>query len=306
MLKTIQHSHSPAEHPEDVLRFQLNTDLSGTRCALAMITHTIGGAVRAPGAIMAITEHGERVGYLSGGCIDSDIALHAQTALRKEEPMTIQYGQGSPFLDIALPCGGGITVAIAPRPDGSQIKAALTNLTNRKGAKLTVPAGETPFTARYVPKLKLRIAGRSADPIALAKLAIASDIQTSLWSADQDCLNDAKGVPELQICVLTSPNALPEHTDDAHTAFVLMMHDRDWETALLRQALSGPAFYIGAVGSPKTHKTRCDALAVAGLSKQDIHRVRGPIGLVPSMRNASTLAISTLAEIISSRQVTAS
>tara|TARA_R110001606_G_scaffold262838_1_gene411448 strand:+ start:114 stop:380 length:267 start_codon:yes stop_codon:yes gene_type:complete len=77
-----------------------------------------------------------------------------------------------------------------------------------------------------------------------------------------------------------------------------MFHDVHWETALLKQALDGPAFFIGAVGSAKTHAKRCESLRQAGTSEHDIKRIRGPIGLVPSMRDASMLAISTLAEIV--------
>lgn len=97
---------------------------------------------------------------------------------------------------------------------------------------------------------------------------------------------------------MQTPAALPGLKDDAWTAFILMFHDGDWETSLLQQALSGPAFYIGAVGSPRTHKTRCEALVDAGSASHDIDRIHGPVGLVPSMRDASMLAISTLAEIV--------
>jgi len=77
-----------------------------------------------------------------------------------------------------------------------------------------------------------------------------------------------------------------------------MMHDHDWEPALLAQALTGDAFYIGAVGSPHTHVKRAALLKASGLHDNDIARIKGPIGLVPSLRDASMLAVSTLAEII--------
>jgi len=76
------------------------------------------------------------------------------------------------------------------------------------------------------------------------------------------------------------------------------MHDHDWEPALLAQALAGDAFYIGAVGSPHTHVKRASLLKTSGLHADDIARIKGPIGLVPSLRDASMLAVSTLAEII--------
>ena len=81
-----------------------------------------------------------------------------------------------------------------------------------------------------------------------------------------------------------------------------MFHDHDWEVALLAQALSSEAFYIGAMGSERTHNLRCKALREAGVSEEVIDRVQGPIGLIPSMRDANLLALSTLAEIVKTAQ----
>jgi xanthine dehydrogenase accessory factor len=77
-----------------------------------------------------------------------------------------------------------------------------------------------------------------------------------------------------------------------------MFHDTNWEAPLLRQALAGPCFYVGAVGSRNTHERRCAALREIGCPEHQITRVRGPVGLIPSMRDASMLAISALAEIV--------
>jgi len=82
----------------------------------------------------------------------------------------------------------------------------------------------------------------------------------------------------------------------------LMFHDHDWEVALLSQALSSEAFYIGAMGSERTHKLRCEALGEAGVSAENIARIKGPIGLIPSMRDANLLALSALAEIVQTAQ----
>ena len=99
-------------------------------------------------------------------------------------------------------------------------------------------------SANYLPKLRVRIAGRSADPIALAQIRAAAGIETELWSADVDCLQAASQIDAFATVKLTSPSALPLSHDDMYTAFVLMMHDQDWEPPLLEQALSGAAFYM--------------------------------------------------------------
>ena len=295
------------EHPLDVLRFVIDQTRANTSCALVMITGTDGGAVRDAGAVMAVAETGAKSGYLSGGCIDADIALNAQKAIKDNTPLALRYGRGSPFTDIKLPCGGGIDLAIIPRPDLDVIAKTIAHLEHREHANLgladlitsSAQASALPnFTAHYRPKLALRIAGIGADPLALLELAEAAGIDAVLWSQDADCRTQAEAFAAHAPIALTTPRALPNMRDDAHTAFILMAHDPDWETPLLRQALAGSAFYIGAVGSPNTHRIRCETLRAAGVSDSDIARIHGPVGLVPSMRDASMLAISCLAEIV--------
>lgn len=284
-----------AEHPLDVLRF-LKAQLANHRpCALAILTDTTGGAVRAPGAVMAICETGQSCGYLSGGCIDADVKLHARTALRHKAPSVLRYGKGSPFLDITLPCGGAIEVTVLPTPDEAEITKIITTLEARKSAVFSTSG----FQTIYHPKLRLRIAGRGADPLALARASLSAGIETEFWTADTVCLEIARSLSNLSITPLQSPLHLPICQDDQNTAFVLMMHDEDWEAPLLKQALTGSAFYIGAVGSPNTHNKRCQSLIKAGIDTAEIDRIHGPVGLVPSLRDASMLAISTLAQIIS-------
>jgi len=286
------------EHPLDVLSFLGMCATRSLPCALVMLTRTQGGAVRAPGALMAVTQTGQTHGYLSGGCIDADVAHHACAALETGQIKKLRYGKGSPFLDIILPCGGAIELTVFPNPDMAKIEAAIETLKARQPAMLKLDPSTNGFTAQYRPKLRLRIAGRSADPLALARVSLAAGIETTLWSQDTACLQAASAIKGLHTETLSSPASLPETQDDAATAFVLMMHDHDWEPALLRQALTGDAFYIGAVGSPHTHAKRAELLNSSGLDADQIARIKGPIGLVPSLRDASMLAVSTLAEII--------
>ncbi len=297
----------PAEHAGDVLGFAAACLAHGQPVALAAVTETLGGAVRAPGALMAVDAAGRVCGYLSGGCIDADLALRAGAALQRGTAETVRYGVGSPYRDISLPCGGAITVAIDGAPDAAGIEAARAALARREPASLRVSGDRLAFAAgpggagrlaRYAPKLRIRIAGRAADPVALASLAWAAGHDVAFWTPDADCAADARALGLSDPVRLGSVHALPEAGDDAWTAFILMFHDPHWEDVLLTQALAGPAFYIGAVGSPRTHAIRCQRLAGGGLDAGAIGRIRGPVGLLPSMRNASALAISALAEIV--------
>lgn len=294
------------EHSLDVLRQYQNWCREGD-AALAIITETVGGAVRGVGALMAVKTGGQMAGYVSGGCIDADVAAQACAALKDGRARRVRYGAGSPFVDLPLPCGGAIEVLILPDPHNVAVDTVLSALNARRPVAVTINetgmrlsrarAGSGAIQCTYRPKAKIRIAGRGADCIALTHVALASGFEVALQLTDDDDYVAAVGAG-LQAEKLQSPRALPPLQDDADTAFVLMLHDGDWEEALLAQALSGPALYIGAVGSVRTHAKRCDRLRLAGFDERAISRIHGPIGLVPALRDASTLAISTLAEII--------
>lgn len=282
------------EHAEDVLTQWLSWRQTGP-VALVMITGTVGGAVRDVGALMVVRESGEAAGYISGGCIDADVALQAVSALKTGNRMKLRYGADSPFTDLPLPCGGAIDLLIETNADETALRTCRDRLRTRKPARLKL-GGDTEAT--YYPKLRLRIAGRGADCLALARLAHASGIETILQLRDGDDVHAAQAQGFSTVTALETPSCLPAFNDDPWTAFVLMFHDTDWEVPLLKQVLGGPAFYVGAVGSQKTHVRRYDALVQAGLSSVQADRVRGPIGLIKSMRDASMLAISTLAEVV--------
>lgn len=296
------------EHPQDALRAALDFIDAGEEVALAIVTATHGGGVRAPGAMMAISRTGGSAGYVSGGCIDADVRLNAIRSLQTGQVQHLRYGSGSPFADIRLPCGGAIDVLIVPVTNAQTVTMALASLEARRPVSFAVqPSGEiaicddpdmpAAFRTRYRPKLSLRIAGRGSDCLALARLASASGFNIRLQLPDQDDYDAARSAAIGKVERLTTPSSLPAVDDDAETAFVLMFHDAHWEKALLHQALGGPAFYIGAVGSARTHAARCALMQSASVPVADIARIRGPIGLVPSMRDASMLAISVLAEI---------
>ncbi|MGB3627118.1 MAG: XdhC family protein, partial [Henriciella sp.] len=104
------------EHAEDVLSQWLGWRETGP-AALVMITGTVGGAVRAPGALMAVSADGDIAGYISGGCIDADVVLQAHAALKHGQAKSLRYGAGSPFVDLPLPCGGAIDLVIEPDAD---------------------------------------------------------------------------------------------------------------------------------------------------------------------------------------------
>lgn len=265
--------------------------------------------MRSRGAMMAISESGDHAGYLSGGCIDADVINQALEAINANQTLRLRYGAGSPFLDIALPCGGTIDLVIIPEPEIDVLMQFSNDLKARRKVEfyisqnniaLAKPTSDIASAYCIRPKLKIRIAGKGHEPIALAKLAKASGFDVELWTPDKDCAYFANEIAECRVEILDVPSALPEAYDDVHSAFVLMFHDHDWDVTFLKQALLGPAFFVGAVGSRRTHEKRVITLEKEGISRDLIDKIQAPVGLVPSMRDASSLAVSTLAHIVGS------
>jgi xanthine dehydrogenase accessory factor len=88
---------------------------------------------------------------------------------------------------------------------------------------------------------------------------------------------------------------------DEDTAVALLHHDIDREIPILQTALAANPFYIGCLGSTRTHKRRSALLMDLGYGDEDIARIRAPIGIFGKARDAGSLALSVLAEIAAAR-----
>lgn len=273
------------DDPETILRFAAENDAGS---ALVTLVEIRGGAARALGSQMAVRSDGGFVGYTSGGCVEAAVAAEALVAMEHGSDRFLLLGEGSPFFDIVLPCGGGITLAIHVVRDFALLKAAADALAVRQRvtlrydpAKQSISCGEPGstgwlsemFFTSYRPVPQLVVASSSIEAEAVTRLAGAAGYVVT---------EDVSKV-------------------DADTAVLLLVHDLDKEEAMLDRALCSDAFYIGALGSKRTHERRCERLLARGYSHQQISRIKGPIGLFGPARTANALALSVLADIASAR-----
>lgn len=279
---------------------------------LAMITRVEGPSYRPVGARMAVFADGSRVGTLSSGCIEDDITLHALKALEAGKPQTVLYGRGSPFIDIQLPCGGGLEILLLPSPDRDVLAEVRAAMAARRAVTLAVDpesgalelreVGETgwhdgQFLVRIEPEIRFLVFGKGPEATTFAGLVQAAGFPNVLLSPDDETLAlAAAGGSEVRH--LTGP-VFPDGLDvDGRTAVVLFFHDHEWEPPILLGALATPAFYIGAQGSQRARDARLMELEAMGAGGEALARLKGPIGLVPSARDARTLAVSVLAEVL--------
>ena len=85
---------------------------------------------------------------------------------------------------------------------------------------------------------------------------------------------------------------------DQYTALVSLFHEHEYEIDILKSALECEFFYIGALGSQKTHAARLQKLSEIGISQNSLQRIYGPVGLDIRAVTPSQIAISILAQII--------
>jgi len=261
----------------------------GEPAALAVITGVIGASYRPVGAGMVVTAGGQRFGNLSSGCIERDVEIHAQAALADGQMRELRYGQGSPWQDLQLPCGGGLDVLVLPCPDQTALEAAALALSARQEAGLILG----PLHLTLLPELRFLIFGKGPETRALAQMARAAGYLTEVFSPDPETL---EGLADAR---LTPGTDWPDGVAiDPRTAVTLFFHDHDREPPLLAKALTSPAFFIGAQGSARAAAARDEALLHAGLPATALSRLARPFGLIPSVRDPRSLAISVLAQVL--------
>ena len=146
------------------------------------------------------------------------------------------------------------------------------------------------------PPLRMIIVG--AVHIAQALVPMAIDAGYAVTVVDpRRGFSSSERFPGLDVIRDWPDDALENLALDSRTAVITLTHDPKLDDPALRQALSSPCFYIGSLGSRKTHAARLERLAHAGFSDVDLERVHGPIGLDIGAQSPPEVAISIIAEV---------
>lgn len=261
---------------------------------------------------MLVFDDGESVGSLSSGCVEAAIVSQAVELLGNPTPLMVRYGQGSPYIDIRLPCGGGMDVLFLPHPDPNIFQSILDRLHQRRPATIVLGlAGAihmldhpTPcsvsrgsLVVTHSPPMRIVCLGNGAEMLAFMDLAASFGAIVEVLSPAAEIIDSATARGQRATRLLSPSSEVPIE-GDSRTAFLFLFHDHDWEPPLLARVLREDSFWIGAMGSPRTHQHRLAALEELGIAPHHRTRVRGPIGLIPSSRDPATLALSALAEIV--------
>ena len=105
--------------------------------------------------------------------------------------------------------------------------------------------------------------------------------------------------PNMKIINKWPDEAFKEIETDSNTALIALTHDPKIDDPALQHAIKKKFYYIGALGSKKTHTNRCERLQKAGFTEQEINQIHGPIGIKLGGRAAPEIALSIIAQLVS-------
>jgi xanthine dehydrogenase accessory factor len=293
----------------------------GDRVALATVVATRRSAPRPVGAKLVVSERGELQGSVSGGCVESDVAVQAAEVIEDGTPRLLTYGiDDEQAWGIGLPCGGEIDVFVerfeGELPDPAEPAVALTVLDGgRIGVRRLVASdavepgptrvleldGETVFAEVLGPPPRLVVIGGIDTAEELCRSARALGWRTAV-SDPRPALVTRERLPSPDELVVGWPDeALAQLAPDADTAVVVLTHEARLDVPALVAALASDAFYVGAIGSRRTQEKRRERLLEAGVEEAQLERLAGPAGLDLGAHSPAETAVSILAEVLAVR-----
>ena len=314
----------------DDVRPQLEALINaGEPAVLATLFAAEGGSPRGVGTQMLLGA-ATVTGYLSGGCVEADVALHAEAVMADGQPRRLVYGPGGPA-DVRLTCGGRIEVllerlspddpagyrlialqhartpalwltdgvqraCLAPGEDAGDLPEALRGLF-RAALDGGVCGGDAGgLFRRFDPRPRLVVIG--SDPCALAIATLGLQIGFTATLVRPKGPVTPPPAPGLAYLRSEPAQALAEIGLDPWTSVAVATHDPELDDPALAVALPSPAGYVGVLGSKRRLPDRLERLKALGVAAADLRRLKAPIGLALAGKSPWEIAVSVIGEIV--------
>jgi xanthine dehydrogenase accessory factor len=286
------------------------------RAALATVVATRRSAPRPVGSKLVVFESGQLFGSVSGGCVESDVAVQAAEVIAGAEPRLLTYGiSDDQAWEIGLPCGGEIDVFVQrlERELPSVDKGALVTVLEgpRAGEQRLVEIegpsrvleldGEKVFAEVTGPPPRLVVVGATDTAEELCRAARALGWSTIVVDPRPGLVTRERLPTPDELIVAWPDEGLERHELDGDTAVVVLTHEERLDVPALTAALASDAFYVGAIGSRRTQEKRRARLREAGLDEAQLERLSGPAGLDLGADSPAETAVSILAEVLAVR-----
>ncbi|SHE70289.1 xanthine dehydrogenase accessory factor [Ruegeria intermedia] len=297
----------------------------GRGAALATVVETWGSAPRRVGAQLVIGGDGRIEGSVSGGCVEGAVIVEALEAMQEGEARLLEFGvSDEDAFAVGLACGGTIRVlvepvgSVLPEPMLAELVAARARRealayevnveTGHRALRRNAYAdrlrmdrsgfeedGQT-FVAVHNPPLRLIVVGAVHIAQALVPMARIAGYDPIIIDPREAFASKSR-FPGEKLLTDWPDEAVASIGLDARTAVVLLTHDPKLDDPALQAALNSDVFYIGALGSSRTHAKRVQRMTEAGFSATQLQRIHGPIGLDIGAAGPAEIAVAIIAQM---------
>ena len=317
--------------PIKILRTAQEWIDEGRKVALATVSRTWGSAPFPAGSQLAADDRGNFIGSVSGGCIEGAVILEARKSIEDGKIRNLKFNvSDEQAWEVGLACGGTIQIFVEPTP--KEVSAILTADKKKQSVSLVTnlqsgehklysgddapepvqaamqsdksgPLGGEEFIRVFNRPRRLAVVG--AVHIAQELVPMARQVGFEVTVIDpREAFATSERFPEIDLSTEWPDRALETFELDPRCAVVTLTHDPKLDDPALNAALKSDCFYVGALGSTRTQAKRIDRLRKIGLEKEAIERIHGPIGLDIGAKSPAEIAVSILAEIVSTQKRT--
>ncbi|MBV4476812.1 XdhC family protein [Pseudomonas botevensis] len=308
-----------------VLRSARDWLAAGDRVLLATVARTWGSSPRPVGSMMALRNDGRVVGSVSGGCIEDDLIHRYTTAyggdgLADGPPEVVRYGVSADEAHrFGLPCGGtlelilefspawqALDVLLSQLDSGQLVRRQLVLTTDEVTLQPTATPEQFSFDGEQMvntlgPGYRLLMIGAGALAEYLATMALFNGFKVSVCDPRPEHMQ-TWAVSGVERIVGMPDDVVRDFAVDLRTCIVALSHDPKLDDLALLEALHGPAFYIGAIGSRRNSQLRRERLIEHfGETQDSLERLHGPIGIYIGSKTPAEIAVSVMAEILAAK-----
>ncbi|GKY90208.1 XdhC family protein [Sinisalibacter aestuarii] len=314
------------ESYDDIPETALAWHRAGKEAVLATVVQTWGSAPRPVGSQLAISGAGEIQGSVSGGCVEGAVVTEALEALGDGGARLLSYGvSDETAFSVGLACGGTIRVLV--EPVGAALpEAMLAEIVAARAARQPLAyvvnteswvrriAGPPAFAARFRadrsgieeddatfvaihnPPLRMVIVGAVHIAQALVPMARIAGYDPVIIDP-RGAFAAEHRFPGEDIREDFPDEVLPALGLDARTAVVTLSHDPKIDDPAIEAALGAEVFYLGSLGSTRTHARRVERLQAKGYTADQIARIHAPVGLDIGAKSPGEIAVSIMAQV---------
>jgi len=184
----------------------------------------------------------------------------------------------------------------AAPPEDVELARALADVLASDRSRSVVTGDGEVFLQVFNPPLRLVVVGAVHITQVLAPMAVLTGYQVTVVDPRRSFAAEDR-FPGVDLRTDWPDEAMQALAPDARTAIVTLTHDPKIDDPALHEALRSRAFYIGCLGSPRTHASRLERLRESGFGDDDLARIHGPIGLAIGARSPEEISLSILAQI---------